>query len=130
MQFSIQIRKGGEFMERPAERGAWRVSSTSGRKWRVWLGFLSLVAGFALVSLASGNFQKFSLIRSAKVVDGLSSGTSSVSSSPGLKGVSSSARVAANSIIADLASGSSSAHGNDRPSAANLRDAKWTAAGS
>ncbi len=113
-------------MDRPAERSASRVSSTSVRKWRVWLGFLSLVAGFALVSLASGNFQKFSLIRSAKVADGLSSGTSSASSSPDRKGVSSTARVAAISATADLAIGSSSGDRTDGPSAANLKDGSCT----
>jgi len=75
------------------------------RKWRIWLGILSLVVGFALVSLASGNFQKFSLIRSAGVAVGLSSSVSSSSAEP--KGASSFARGTESSSSGDRTDGPS-----------------------
>src|SRR5204863_4078005 len=60
------------------------------RKWRVWVGVLSLAVGFALVSLASGNFLSFG--RSQKVAV-TSAATSAVKSAVAKRAVRATSRV-------------------------------------
>src|SRR5258706_1004404 len=61
---SLQKTEEGYLMETQGPRGIASglslpkasVNSPARRRWRIWLGVLSLAVGFALVSLASGNF--------------------------------------------------------------------------
>src|SRR6185369_1647830 len=50
------------------------------RRWRIWLGVLSLAAGFALVSLASGNFLVISSSSTSAVKSAVSAVTKAVTS--------------------------------------------------
>jgi hypothetical protein len=45
-------------METPSLLRALVDSAGARKRWRIWLGILSLAVGFALVSLASGNFEE------------------------------------------------------------------------